>query len=158
MGREEQPADRALALARALPPRLRLGAAALSLRLRLGGLLRRRSLPVLLGAIDARSTPAARVPLSTALGALDDAQALLSRLRLGRFVPDTCLYRSLARYSILRRAGHPARFVMGLRPSEPEILGHAWVELDGAPVGETVDPALVVTFAYPDRAAPSAPR
>ena len=40
--------------------------------------------------------------------ALDDAQALLSRLRLVRVVPDTCLYRSLARYSILRRAGHPA--------------------------------------------------
>ena len=89
---------------------------------------------------------------------IDDAQALLSRLRLVRVVPDTCLYRSLARYSILRRAGHPARFVMGLRPSAPEILGHAWVELDGIPVGEAVDPELVVTFAYPDRAPPPVPR
>jgi hypothetical protein len=158
MGREEQPAHRALALARRLSPRLGLGAEALGLRLRLGAMLRRRSLPALLGALDAAPPAEARVPLGTALGALDDAQALLWRLRLVRVVPDTCLYRSLARYSILRRAGHPARFVMGLRPSAPEILGHAWVELDGVAVGEAVDPELVVTFAYPDRAPPPDPR
>jgi hypothetical protein len=76
-------------------------------------------------------------------------------------VPDTCLYRALARYGVLRSAGYPARFVMAINPAsggkEADIAGHAWVELDGEPYGETVDPDLVVTYSYPGRAtAPTA--
>ncbi|MFO0761460.1 MAG: lasso peptide biosynthesis B2 protein [Byssovorax sp.] len=133
-----------------IPPRARLGARALSIRLRLGRMLARRPLPEVLGALDPRP-PARPVPLDTALVALGDAQRVITGL--GR-IPDTCLYRSLARYAILRHAGHPARFVMGLRPSEPEIVGHAWVELDGRPVGEPPSPGIVVTFSYPDRDPP----
>lgn len=132
-----------------LPHRVRLGAQALSLRVRLDRMLRRHSLPGLLGAL----TPArgeqperSRVPLPTVEDALLAAEKVIERLRV---VPDTCLYRSLARYAVLRSAGHPARFVMGLSPRAPEITGHAWVELDGAPMGETVDDDMVITYAYP---------
>ena len=40
---------------------------------------------------------------------------------------------------------------MGLdaRRAAHDIVGHAWVELHGEPVGEPRDPALAVTFAYP---------
>jgi hypothetical protein len=43
---------------------------------------------------------------------------------------------------------------MALDPRAADIEGHAWVELDGAPVGETLAPGLTVTFAYPSGAQP----
>lgn len=129
-----------------IPHRLRLGAQTLSLRLRLERMLRRRSLSGLLGALTPELASARRVPLPTVEGALLAAEKVIERLGV---VPDTCLYRSLARYAVLRGAGHPARFVMGLSPRAPEITGHAWVELDGAPMGETVDDDMVITYAYP---------
>ena len=42
---------------------------------------------------------------------------------------------------------------MGLDPREAGVLGHAWVELDGKPLGEEVNPHLVVTFSYPQSTA-----
>jgi Transglutaminase-like superfamily len=131
---------------RLVPDRLRFGAQALALRLRLGRMLRRSSLPGLLGAITPRRAALEPVPLPEVERGLLVAEGLLERLRV---VPDTCLYRSLARYAVLRAAGHPARFVMGLSPRSPEIAGHAWVELGGEPLGETVDGDMVVTYAYP---------
>jgi len=132
-----------------IPHRVRLGALTLSLRFRLDRMLRRHSLPGLLGALTperSQRTERERVPLPTVEDALLAAEKVIERLRV---VPDTCLYRSLARYAVLRSAGHPARFVMGLSPRAPEITGHAWVELDGAPMGETVDDDMVITYAYP---------
>ncbi len=129
-----------------IPHRVRLGALTLSLRLRLDRMLRRHSLPGLLGALTPERALRERVPLPTVEDALLAAERVIERLRV---VPDTCLYRSLARYAVLRSAGHPARFVMGLSPRAPEITGHAWVELDGAPMGETVDDDMVITYAYP---------
>ena len=129
-----------------IPHRVRLGALTLSLRLRLDRMLRRHSLPGLLGTLTPERALRERVPLPTVEDALLAAEKVIEHLRV---VPDTCLYRSLARYAVLRRAGHPARFVMGLSPRAPEITGHAWVELDGAPMGETVDDDMVITYAYP---------
>ncbi|MRG97893.1 lasso peptide biosynthesis B2 protein [Polyangium spumosum] len=126
-----------------LGKRLRLAASALALRLSLPARARRSSLPALLDALSRGTIEPA--PLDVIDEALARADALTHHLP---FVPDTCFYRSLARFSLLRRAGHAARFVMGLsRPGE--IEGHAWVELDGAPYGEELDPDLVVTYAYP---------
>lgn len=141
-------------MARALP----LGVGAVLLRLRLASMLRRRSLPDLLASLTPRDAARAPRPRSEAEGAIAASEALFERLRV---VPDTCLYRSLARYAVLRRAGHDARFVMAVQPSSADITGHAWVELDGEPVGETLDPGLTVTFAYPSSArdgGPKAPR
>lgn len=136
--------------------RVRLGAQVITLRLRLSSLLRRRSLSDLLESL----TPpryGAEAPLHAAASALSAAELLVSRVPT---VPNTCLYRALARYAVLRSAGHPARFMMALDPSRgDDIEGHAWVELDGAPFGEVVDPGLVVTYTYPSRSSrpPSSP-
>jgi hypothetical protein len=121
-----------------------LAVEAVAARVRASRLLGRRSLPAVLGALTPRITR--DVPRDTAEGAIEASERLLSRLRV---VPDTCLYRSLARYAVLRGAGHPARFVMGLDPKKRDIEGHAWVELDGEPVGEIIEPGLTVTFRYP---------
>jgi Transglutaminase-like superfamily len=121
-----------------------LAARAVATRLRLASLVRGSSLPDLLRALAPDRVEAA--PLAVVEHALAASQQIVARLRV---VPDTCLYRSLARYALLRRAGHPARFMMGLDPRAADIVGHAWVELDGAPFGEEVEPALAVTFAYP---------
>lgn len=129
-----------------IPHRVRLGAQTLSLRLRLARMLRRHSLPGLLGALTPKHPSPRRIPLPAVEDSLLAAEKLIEHLRV---VPDTCLYRALARYAVLRGAGHPVRFVMGLSPRAPEIEGHAWVELDGAPMGETVDDDMVITYAYP---------
>lgn len=63
-------------------------------------------------------------------------------------MPRTCLYRSLARYAVLRRAGVPVRFVMGVAPSGGEEA-HAWLELDGRPFEELGPREWTVTFAHP---------
>lgn len=125
--------------------RVALGVRAVAVRLGAHTLLGRRALPAALSTLT--SAPSARaVPRDVAERAITSSERLCERLRV---VPDTCLYRSLARYAVLRRAGHPARFVLGLNPKAGEILGHAWVELHGEPVGETIEPGLAVTFAYP---------
>ncbi|MDI1447284.1 lasso peptide biosynthesis B2 protein [Polyangium sp. 6x1] len=134
----------------AWPKRLHLSATALGLRLSLPLRVARSSLPALLDALSRGAIEPA--PLDVIDEALARADAITLRLP---FVPDTCLYRSLARFSLLRRAGHAARFVMGL--SRPDAIeGHAWVELDGAPYGEELSPDLVVTYAYPKPKEPAA--
>lgn len=129
---------------------VRFGVRALALRLRLAVMMRRRSLPDLLKALTPSSLQTNRngkAPLSAIKKSLSDAENLIAHVPLA---PDTCLYRALSRYAILRSAGHPARFVMGIKPDSDEIAGHAWVELSGEPFDEDVDPSLVVTFAYPE--------
>lgn len=76
------------------------------------------------------------------------AEALCRRTH---FLPDTCLYRALTRYALLRRSGYAAKFVMGMNPRPREDLtAHAWVELNGVPYRETLDAAMVVNYVYPD--------
>lgn len=66
------------------------------------------------------------------------------------WVANTCLYRSLARYAVLRRSGANAAFVMGLGPGGVTDDGHAWVELDDEPFEEHADVShYTVTFRYP---------
>lgn len=129
---------------RSLVDRVTLSAHAVAARVRASVLLERRPLPDVLSAL----TPAASraVPREVVEAAVASAERLIERLHV---LPDTCLYRALSRYSVLRRAGHGARFVMALDPKASEISGHAWVEIDGEPVGETIEPGLTVTFCYP---------
>jgi hypothetical protein len=66
------------------------------------------------------------------------------------WVANTCLFRALARYALLRRAGADAAFVMALRPEGVEADGHAWVELEGKPFEEPGDVThYKITFRYP---------
>jgi hypothetical protein len=137
---------------------VRFGAEALALRLRLEAMMRRSSLPALLRSLTKSPSPGAggnapgrAASLAALQMSLSASEDILARVPIA---PDTCLYRALTRYAILRSAGYPARFVMGVRPGTSEIAGHAWVELAGEPVGEELDPDLVVTYAYPDEAGP----
>lgn len=49
-----------------------------------------------------------------------------------------CLQRSLALEHLLRRSGHAAGIRFGVRRAGAgnELLAHAWVEVDGRPLGE----------------------
>ena len=119
-------------------------ARAVATRLRLESLMRDTSLPELLRTLSSDAVDAK--PLAVVEEALFTSQRIVGRFRR---VPDTCLYRSLARYAVLRRAGHEVRFMMALDPKSAGLVGHAWLELDGVPLGEQVDPDLAVTFSYP---------
>jgi len=50
---------------------------------------------------------------------------------LGLSSPGPCLLRSLSLYRLLRKQGKPAVFVCGLHKVESDVMGHAWVEIDG---------------------------
>jgi hypothetical protein len=83
-------------------------------------------------------------------GAGADAGRILAALRRR---PTTCLYRSLAGFASLRAAGEPVRLVVGVRVEQGEVVAHAWLEQDGEPVGEPVDPRprFAEALAYPPR-------
>jgi hypothetical protein len=38
---------------------------------------------------------------------------------------------------------------MAIQRDKPDLTGHAWVELDGQPYDEELDPQMIVTFSYP---------
>lgn len=125
-----------------------LGAAGyVVLRLCAKPLLERRGLEPLLAALSS-GTDRPRRPLERWIDAADRVTNLVP------FVPRTCLYRSLARYAVLRRAGVDAAFVMGVRAAKadstdpPDLEGHAWIEVDGAPL-DPLARDFVVTLRYP---------
>jgi hypothetical protein len=70
-------------------------------------------------------------------------------LREVRVTRTPCLIRSLTRYRLLRERGVPVVFKMGLRPQGDDVVGHAWIELDGAPLLEREDTRYTVTFSHP---------
>lgn len=47
---------------------------------------------------------------------------------------DNCLERSLLAYRFLSRGSADPRLVIGVRKPEDEMLGHAWVVVDGVPL------------------------
>ena len=70
--------------------------------------------------------------------------------RFPTLFPSTCLYRSLARYALYRGAQIPVTLKLGVRrQGADELIGHAWLDLDGAPLGEEIDPRLRLTYVYP---------
>ncbi|MCB9507247.1 MAG: lasso peptide biosynthesis B2 protein [Myxococcales bacterium] len=93
-----------------------------------------------------------RGPSAPVLGAWaerDRVMRLTARLLRNRERPrTTCLHRALCRFRLLRELGFQPRFVMGVLPEGP-LEGHAWIELDGAPVGEPEPPTYLPTFSYP---------
>lgn len=48
----------------------------------------------------------------------------------------TCLRQSLALWWLLRRRGIPAELRIGVRKDGDALLAHAWVEQEGAPLGQ----------------------
>ena len=60
-------------------------------------------------------------------------------------VRSKCLPRSLALWTMLQRAGIGATLRIGMR-TDGSGEAHAWVEHDGCPIGEEVDPDAVASF------------
>lgn len=125
-----------------------LAAQALELRIRLPRRVPKVPLPRMLQELTPRHLPRPAVALPEIGRVLRLVEAVCRRMRV---MPDTCLYRALTRYALLRRSGHAAKFVMGMDPrAREDLTAHAWVELDGAPYQEALDAGLVVTYVYPD--------
>lgn len=70
--------------------------------------------------------------------AMEIGEALVRHAPRAVRPPSTCLYRALARYAVSHEAGLHPTFVIGVRPDAATLeddaaLGHAWIEIDGAP-------------------------
>ena len=134
-------------------PSLRVCFDLLVLRRRLPRMLEEEPLDAILARLEAwrpsrRSGPA-RTPSTRR--ALDESiratEALITRLHLAT---DTCLYRSMGRFALLRSHGVPAVFCMGVKPPPNSVDGHAWVEDESGPYGEEIeDGRYVITFWHP---------
>ncbi len=63
----------------------------------------------------------------------------------------SCLIRSLTRYYFGRRCGYSVLFHCGVCRTDGELIGHAWLSLNGESFWEPGDPfgTHVVTFSYP---------
>jgi hypothetical protein len=59
------------------------------------------------------------------------------RAHRDQLVASSCLPRSVALLSFLRRNGVPARLELGLRRDTAGLTGHAWVVHDGEPVNDS---------------------
>lgn len=131
----------ALASAPSLPLRGSERLRVLGLRALCAALLARRDLGATLRLLDRAAAP----------GRGDDVVRTLRRW------PTTCLTRALAEYARLRAAGERVQFVIGVRVERGELVGHAWLERGGAPVGEPEDPRAryAVAFLHPAPAARS---
>lgn len=121
----------------------RLVLQAIALRVALPALVRAWPLDRLLETLD-RARGAA--PVADVRDAVVLSERWVSRSRV---VPDTCLYRALTRFALLARHGHDAAFVLAVVDGEPDVTGHAWVELDGEPFAEELDRDYVVTLRRP---------
>ncbi len=120
----------------------RLLAYALELRLRLPRWFHAVPLDALL---RATAHPMGHASVGDVLRITQRTERIAAWLRLS----DTCLYRALTRRAALRAMGHPAVFVMGLEPMSGSPCGHAWVELDGEVVEETLEHDFQITFHEP---------
>lgn len=72
------------------------------------------------------------------------------RVLATRWPKCTCLTRALTRYTLLRELGVPATFVMGVRPENEDVVGHAWLEVGDEVVLESEPPDYNVTFRHPN--------
>lgn len=127
--------------------RVSLAAQAVELRIRLRHRVPSVPLPRILQELTPAFLPQVTSTASEIWMVLRIVEALCRRSRI---LPDTCLYRALTRYAILRRAGHAATFVMGMNPrAREDLTAHAWVEINGVPYQEALDERMVVTYVYP---------
>lgn len=128
------------------------------MRLALPARVAREPLDTLLATL----TPSPRPPLASAQTVRSLRRDLLRAEQAVQLLPwlgNTCLYRALARYAVLRRTGLDATFVMAVGPGGVHDDGHAWVEVEGQPYVEPNDVTqYAVTLRYPPASDVRAPR
>lgn len=80
----------------------------------------------------------AEIPLGPQTETTDvDAIAWCVRAASGtHVVPVRCLERSLTLQRVLRKRGVAAELRIGVEKKDSKVAGHAWLEIDGEPVGE----------------------
>lgn len=101
----------------------------------------------LLQLLNVERSSGAVVGLPNALASVRVAEAVVRRLT---YWPDTCLFRALARFVVLRGAGHDVTFNMGVDIEPASSLhGHAWVTLGGCVLLERPPVHLTTTFTHP---------
>lgn len=95
------------------------------------------------------AAPRGRVPQTGSANAVADGAEAMARTvdAVARRMPvrSKCLPRSLALWTMLQRAGIGATLRIGMR-TDGSGEAHAWVEHDGCPIGEQVDPDAVAPF------------
>ncbi|MBI4915095.1 MAG: lasso peptide biosynthesis B2 protein [Acidobacteria bacterium] len=64
--------------------------------------------------------------------------------------PFTCLPRSLVLQRLLLWRGVAATMRIGVRPARDRVAAHAWLEVDGRPVGERSDPGQSFAVLLPE--------
>jgi Transglutaminase-like superfamily len=74
----------------------------------------------------------------------------LLKLDLLCFTP-TCWKRAIVLYRFLALAGINSQVVFGVRQSDGELKGHAWLETEDGPILEIEEPEYTRTFAHPVR-------
>jgi Transglutaminase-like superfamily len=112
---------------------MRLGAAWLGARM----LAWRLALPVLkrvlpLAALARLAWPRRRSRRRPEREAL--VAGIVARLYGSERGDDNCLERSLVAYRFLAQAGAGPRLTCGIRRADGEVVGHAWIVLDGRPL------------------------
>ncbi len=114
------------------------------LRLRLTIPLRYRRLPLdrLLASLD---SPQDSAPIPHLFQRIQSCESWIDRIP---GIPRSCLFRSLARFALLRHYGQNVTFLMGLPAASPSLPGHAWIGVNQCPVEAATNPYLV-TFRYP---------
>ena len=97
--------------------------------------LRRGAVPEVLAALTPRVAPETRTTPRRRWRTLRAIHWAFRLLPLGPAEGD-CLPRALAMYAALRHQGWNVDFVSGVRRNAAGLVGHAWVEEDGAPLRE----------------------
>lgn len=88
-----------------------------------------------------------RAPMGRPRRAATDIGRAYGRIGAGHRMADrpTCLQRALGLTRMLRRHGHAAQLVIGVRGGGSLEAGHAWVVLAGSPFEEPADKVAAFT-------------
>lgn len=123
-------------------------------RIALARRFEREPIDALLRSLPREERSASATNTASLLASIARTERWIERARV---IPNTCLYRSLARFAVLRERGLQPRFVMAM-PASGSGSGHAWIELDDVAVLDDEDlSTMVVTFCYPPRDRTNAP-
>lgn len=128
------------------PSDVRLVSRMLYLLGKLLALRSRRPLPELIAAFDAEpeTEPVPKRDIQRLV-------RLVDALMQTTFRDEYCMKRSLLLFHFLRRWGHDVRIHFGVVKREGSLKGHAWVDLNEAPLAEFEDPRTIYarTYSYP---------
>ena len=96
----------------------------------------RRSLEAAMAPPAPAPSRTARPPAPAAAGELQKVAQAVASAAANHLWPMNCLPRSLALKRLLAKRGIASTFRIGVRKDFGELQAHAWIEVDGVPLGE----------------------